>query len=71
MAQEKVEMQLLKGAENVTTETRLKLPSLKEDCWTSATAPRPRGCSCGWGAPEKEETEHVRVDFVHATILER
>ena len=23
------------------------------------------------GAPEQEEAEHVRVDFVHATILER
>ena len=22
-------------------------------------------------APEQEEAEHVRVDFVHATILER
>ena len=29
------------------------------------------GVLVDWVAPEQEEAEHVRGDFVHATILER
>ena len=55
--------------ERMSPETRLKFPSLNEDCWTSATGQE--GVLVDEVAPQQEEAEYVWGDRVHATVPER
>ena len=57
-AQERAEMELLKGAENVTRD-KVEAPKAKRRLPDISNSTQAERVSCGWFAPKQEEAQYV------------